>query len=170
MKPRCLALLVALLALAAPVTPARASDVAMELTRQYAHYLQAFMTHNIRAIEAQYLPGWSGRSHGQIISRSQMLALTRQSMDKADPEGERCITISRLSVRKNVATAVVNHIATERTGDAQGRKHVIRTVDTARDTWVRTGGAWKLQRSELLFSRMTRDGKPYLPDAVQPSL
>jgi len=163
-----------LLALSVSVAAPPKRTVREELEVQYAKLAAANARKDIPAIMALrsdtfYTIG----AHGELNDRVSMEAYSRRFLEPLLPPIDIRQTIVDLKVSEHELVAIVTvHQEVSRFRELMGRRRKIETSVVQRETWVKSGGEWKLQfvddeRDQQTFvdGKRMDPSKPYDPDA-----
>ena len=163
-----------LLALSAAVAAPPKRTVREEIEAQYAKLSAANERKDIAALMALksdtfYTIG----PRGELNDRITMEAYSRRFLEPLLPPIEIRQTILDLKVSEHELVAIVTiHQEASRFRELMGKRRKIETSVVQRETWVKTGGEWKLQFvDDVHDARTIVDGKrvdpskPFDPDA-----
>lgn len=157
---RRLLLTASLLILACGCRAANVTAVKRALDARYAATTRAFQTNNIKAWSDMLTPDYVAvQPDRQTLTRKQVLRDFASRM--ASIRSLKAVTtIEKLTVRGNVAVAMVRGHWNYTTLDTHKQTHKMQFDDLSHDTWVHIGDAWKLKRSAKTEVRVILDGHP----------
>jgi len=100
------------------------------------------------------------KEQGQTMNLTQWQGMLQQQMKAIKITGWK-FTSKNLKQAGNSATgtAVLDMSATMKNPQT-GKTSVLKSLSTAKETYVKVGGAWKLKSLEILSDKSTIDGKP----------
>ncbi len=147
--------------LAANGLAARESGLRGSLEARYAQMKRAIRTHDARAVMAILAPGFvSVELNGKTESAD---ALARD-IDKVPSDPNRSSKTTLLSVRPTKGAVIVEQrytMKTRKTG-RNGAEHHVQLVAESTDTWIRSHGEWRMQRTVTEKLDYYVDGKRVL--------
>ena len=158
-KQICISLL-SISCLAAGLT-CRAEDAAIRkaLTANYAAISTAFQKHDGKTIGSYLTPDFSAvNKKGQTTNRDQVLAGFEKQMSSIK-NSLWVRTIETVTQAGNDAIVIVKGRLTGSLTDAEGAAHQMDFNAKAKDTWTKSGKAWKLKHTQILEAKMMLDGK-----------
>ncbi len=147
-------------------------DVTAELHKEYARSAKAFKSGDLKGLMDVLAPDFtSSDSEGKTTTRDQMEAYFKQQMAQVQQVKSVDFTVKHVGVRsadEAIADTEMKLTGTvERPGDK--KRHTVAVTADSVDTWVHTPTGWKLRHVQSGKTATTLDGKPYGPNAPQPT-
>jgi len=160
---RFLAAVFALIFLFSGSVLAQESALRQTFQKLYDERDRAFMRKDAPAMAAQFADDFTSKDQdGSIKSRAEVvqLATTVTSWLNGLPIAATMIESIKQSNSGNTAILEVSERAAFTMTPPDGQRRALEMKGRSRDTWVRTGGTWKVKLHEVLEQTTLIDGKP----------
>lgn len=161
------------LAFAALTTFASARDANSDFKRFLKQLLpkleKAFATKDASWFDKMTTPDFTEVMMGQTMTKQQAMAGMKQQFQTVEScKAKFQILTAKVVNGKGLASAKGNFIMIMKPG-ADKKKHTMTMSMKTKETWVRSGNAWKLQKlEEQGQGKMLMDGKPFDPSKMMP--
>ena len=161
------------LAAAALTTAAFAKDANSDFKRFLVQLLpkleKAFATKDASWFDKITTDDFTETMMGQTITKQQAMAGMKQQFQTVEScKAKFKILTAKVVNGKGIATAAGNFTMIMKPG-ADKKKHTMTMSMRTKETWVRSGNAWKLQKlEEHGQGQMKMDGKPFDPSKMMP--
>jgi hypothetical protein len=154
---------------------ARADDAAARRAIQgvYTRYARVMKSGDskaaIRLLQTSATPDFTTRTMGgRVTTRPQMIQQLQARRGGVPKGGDVHMSLLTLKVNGNTATTTSSRKVSATQKDPQGKAHTFAVNSVSRDSWVKSGNAWKIRKSEEVKGTMLMDGKPFDPRAMMP--
>lgn len=127
--------------------------VRKELESQMARFQQAFRRKDVAALRSITTPDFTMKApNGRVSRRREAEVAMIAEMKSIRSIKQWTLTIEKLAVKGDVATAIVNERMTAEIAGPFDQPHTEVSQARIRETWVKTRAGWRYKRSELVSS------------------
>lgn len=141
------------LILALATGPGRAEDAAVrgQIEAQMARFQKAFRNKELAAMRSITTPDFTMKSpDGTVSSRKEAESVIAAEMKSIRSIKEWTLKIERLTVKGNVATAIVSERMVAQVANPLGKDRLSVANARMRETWIKTSAGWRYKRAEAL--------------------